>query len=80
MKRFFVSVLLAAWLTCAGAEAAAEGPVLLAWWGTIYPDFCFVNGEMAGAKEGRESKREIQGQRAQGRKIGFCIAKLFDWC
>ena len=44
---------------------AIARPQMYAWWGTLYPEFCFEKGEDAG-----ESKTV---------KLSFWLAKALDW-
>lgn len=48
-------------------RASAQAPVCLAWWGTLYPEFCF-----SGTDRGKTAD-------APERKISFWLAKHFDW-
>ena len=53
---------------------AQEQPALLAWWGTLYPDFCFgVHGERA------DDKKNAKEPWASGVKISFWLAQALDW-
>lgn len=45
-------------------------PRLYAWWGTMYPEFCF---QEYGEKGADSSEKEPQV------KISFWLAKAFDW-
>lgn len=46
----------------------------LAWWGTLYPQFCFSKIEKPQGEE--ESCRESHGNQV---KISFWLAKALDW-
>lgn len=69
LKRTGWMVLLAA-IILAGStweknSAASRQPQVYAWWGTIYPEFCF-------------EKVEDNGQNKPV-KISFWLAKALDW-
>lgn len=72
-KRIFISLLAGA----AGAVLAAGGftiPVgtgAAAWWGTMYPEFCFSDsGDREEDGDGAENNRP---------RISFWLAKALDW-
>lgn len=75
-NRLAVSVLaavLAAFLTVSAPGRGGE-PRVLAWWGTLYPEFCFSKGEEL-------EEVEMDGHEDQGRrvKISFWLAKALNW-
>jgi hypothetical protein len=48
-----------------------------AWWGTLYPKFCFAQKEQENsAGQAKEEGEETYSQP----KISFYLAKFFDWC
>ncbi len=58
-KYHIAAALLTAVLLCPGSENFNKNSNLLAWWGTIYPQFCFM-----------EAPRTEEGQKAEP-KISF---------
>lgn len=75
-QRLTISVLAAglAVLLTASAPDTLKAPSYLAWWGTLYPQFCFSKIPELSAEEraGRESSdRHV--------KISFWLAKALDW-
>lgn len=71
-KRLFLSVLLSSCILTADPDVFRT-PVL-AWWGTLYPEFCLV-GKKA------EKNEHMNNGHTQDRKpkISFYLAKLLDW-
>lgn len=55
-KYHIAAALLTAVLLCPGSENFNKNSNLLAWWGTIYPQFCFM-----------EAPRTEEGQKAEPR-------------
>ena len=55
-KYHIAAALLTAVLLCPGSENFNKNSNLLAWWGTIYPQFCFM-----------EAPRTENGQKAEPR-------------
>ena len=55
-KYHIAAALLTAVLLCQGSENFNKNSNLLAWWGTIYPQFCFM-----------EAPRTENGQKAEPR-------------
>lgn len=51
-KRAIISIL-AGIVFCAGWEygLTKENPQLMAWWGTMYPEFCFATGSTDAKKD-----------------------------
>lgn len=48
MAAFLLAVLALTFVYAGGEETApppGENPALTAWWGTLYPKFCFAQGE-----------------------------------
>ena len=43
---------------------AAENKMISAWWGTMYPRFCF---------------QEVKEEKQEERKVTFWLAKVLDW-
>ena len=62
-RRAALALLLAA-LLAADRQPAADRNMLSAWWGTMYPKFCFQNTIT-------EKPEEI--------KVRFWLAKALDW-
>lgn len=72
--RFMISVLagiLAAVLTSVTPKSS-RGLAPLAWWGTLYPEFCFVRQEKVSDLQNHNDTRT-------GVKVSFWLAKAFDW-
>ncbi len=73
-QRMTVSLLagmLAAMLMVGGTDYQKE-PGVLAWWGTLYPRFCFAERQDEGTKEeGKDTGHKV--------KISFWLAKALDW-
>lgn len=69
--RMMAAVLLTAFLAFGTAAGGTKEPpgAALAWWGTIYPDFCF--GSRTGGGEGR-IKTSFW--------IGEVLSRLCQWC
>lgn len=72
-KRIFISLLAGA----AGAALAAGGLRIpagtgtAAWWGTMYPEFCFsASADREEDRDGAENNRP---------RISFWLAKALDW-
>lgn len=64
-----------------GAEKiSAEAPYVYAWWGTLFPEFCFEEGEYR-EEEKNIPEEEADSAKAQRprRKISFWLAKVLDW-
>lgn len=56
--------------------AGGQPKPLLAWWGTMYPKFCFAEGFGESAEENRGiSERNLD----KPLKISFWLAKALDW-
>lgn len=49
-------------------------PALLAWWGTLYPEFCFE--KIIKTPDAQKTKNNSEGKRV---KLSFWLAKAFDW-
>jgi hypothetical protein len=50
---------------------------MTAWWGTLYPKFCFAQKE----QENSAGQAKEEGEETYSRpKISFYLAKFFDWC
>lgn len=72
----------------AGIPAQKSGGSVLSWWGTLYPAFCFEEGEeqKTTAGEKRTSDTETASESSQTEKdgsepevkISFWLAKVFD--
>jgi hypothetical protein len=73
--RLWSATLLAA-LLCIGQSGSAVGGLSpgLAWWGTLYPKFCFMEAGVEGHAEDPAAQNTIQRP-----KISFYLAKLLDW-
>ena len=56
-KYHIAAALLTAVLLCPGSENFNKNSNLLAWWGTIYPQFCFME---APRTEGQKQARTEQ--------------------
>ena len=56
-KYHIAAALLTAVLLCPGSENFNKNSNLLAWWGTIYPQFCFM--EAPRTEERSESRAKI---------------------
>lgn len=65
---------LAAALLAAGIPGQIEKNHTLAWWGVMYPKFCF-------AQPAEESEMEDDRSPGAGRKVkvSFWLAKALDW-
>lgn len=50
-KYHIAAALLTAVLLCPGSENFNKNSNLLAWWGTIYPQFCFMENPDENEKE-----------------------------
>lgn len=75
-KRIYVSVLAgmaAAVLTVGIPQRESR----LAWWGTLYPEFCFSELPDRTEKENPQEDRAILPE--QEVKISFWLAKALDW-
>lgn len=75
-QRFMISILvagLAALLSVSYPGSLNDAPHL-AWWGTLYPQFCFSKMEELKGEE--KSCWEFQGNPV---KISFWLAKALDW-
>ncbi|MBQ7371286.1 MAG: GerAB/ArcD/ProY family transporter [Blautia sp.] len=58
--------------------STADDPRLMAWWGTMYPRFCFM--ETAHEKETTRSQKAGAEQTGAGDlEISFWLAKVLDW-
>lgn len=69
-NRIFISMLAGAVLAAGGLKMPAAAGTT-AWWGTMYPEFCFsdsLNGETG--SDGAENNRP---------RISFWLAKALDW-
>lgn len=69
---FSLAVSLAAVSISAFSPREPGDGYALAWWGTLYPRFCFS----APVRE-EESRTEDIREKV---KISFWLAKAFDWC
>lgn len=69
---FSLAVSLAAVSISAFSPREPGDGYALAWWGTLYPRFCFS----APVRE-EESRTEDTREKV---KISFWLAKAFDWC
>lgn len=69
---FSLAVSLAAVSISAFSSREPGDGYALAWWGTLYPRFCFS----APVRE-EESRTEDIREKV---KISFWLAKAFDWC
>ncbi|MBU5482092.1 hypothetical protein [Blautia sp. MSJ-19] len=73
--RFFLSVLMgmvAGTLLIGYPTGTGQGNVL-AWWGSIYPEFCFSEKVETGDDFGVEKNQTVQKP-----KISFWLAKAFE--
>lgn len=66
-----LSGILAA-VILSGALQYDPGQRTLAWWGVMYPQFCF-------AEKQEEPIMEKDGEKHPRVKISFWLAKAFDW-
>lgn len=67
-KRLCVSLMAALFLTGFTGMAAPKNVPALAWWGSMYPQFCFAEKEEENAQE---KEQEV--------KISFWLAKQLEW-
>lgn len=57
-------------MACMLILGECENRMPLAWWGFLYPEYCFMRLEQDKAGEIEENKKV---------KISFWLAKVFDW-
>lgn len=57
-------------------KMSMSGVGVSAWWGTLYPKFCFSEGTDENAKD---QKGDIAGNTGKTLKISFWLAKAMDW-
>ncbi len=74
-KRIYISVLagMAASILTVGMPKRGQ----LAWWGTMYPEFCFSDVSNREENEKPQEGREVLPVRKV--KISFRLAKALDW-
>lgn len=68
LRCMLISFFLAAFLCTIHPEEMVKKPLPVAWWGSLYPKFCF-------GKICTEEKEDMEIRP----KISFYLAKLFDW-
>lgn len=66
-KRLCVSLIAALFLTAVTGSGGQRNISALAWWGSMYPQFCFAEKEEDNTKEEAEVK------------ISFWLAKQLEW-
>lgn len=71
-KRIFTSGVIGM-LICVLMSGVFDQKMPLAWWGILYPEYCFM--------EVNTNKDEIEQERntPEKIKISFWLAKVFDW-
>lgn len=67
-KRICISLIAALFLTAGTGAGVQKNVPALAWWGSIYPQFCFAENEDGNADE---KEPEV--------KISFWLAKQLEW-
>lgn len=75
-RRIIISVMagmLAAVLTAGGPELSAHRNIV-AWWGSIYPEFCF--SRLPEENDRRKEDVETKDRRPE---ISFWLAKALNW-
>lgn len=74
IHRFAVSILtgMVAVLLACGSGGDKCIPEITAWWGVLYPGFCF-SGKKAEIDKNEEAKEQVD------IKISFWLAKALDW-
>jgi hypothetical protein len=83
IKRLRLSVLVAvSAVVLTGAAMPQfqikEKTLELAWWGTMYPEFCFGTAVRETETDNGTDSPSISTNRQ--RKVSFCLAKLLNWC
>ncbi|MDO4307683.1 MAG: hypothetical protein Q4C77_12675 [Eubacteriales bacterium] len=75
-NRVLLSILaaIAATLLTLSVPHTQKKPDVLAWWGTIYPEFCFSGAEDLSDKELYGNPKELPRV-----KISFWLAKALNW-
>lgn len=71
-KRFFISVLagMMAVTFWPGMVKTVEDSNMMAWWGTLYPEFCF--------EKGKEDTGNYENTVKQPPKLSFWLAKALE--
>ena len=67
-KRLGISLIAALFLTVVTGTGVQKNIPALAWWGSMYPQFCFAENE-------EENTDEIEPEV----KISFWLAKQLEW-
>lgn len=78
INRFFISIIIAltaAFLMAGNTYSAAFKHPVTAWWGTMYPGFCFSEQPGKTSSLGKDSEESA----LPGRKISFWLAKALNW-
>ncbi|MDO4339456.1 MAG: hypothetical protein Q4C91_15430 [Eubacteriales bacterium] len=78
INRIFISIIIAltaVFLAAGKIPSASFGHPATAWWGTMYPGFCFSERPGKSSSPGKNS----EGSEIAGRKISFWLAKALDW-
>ena len=66
-KRLCISLIAALFLTAGTGAGMKKNVPALAWWGSMYPQFCFAEEE----EDTDEKESEV--------KISFWLAKQLEW-